>query len=108
MRAILASIQQQFRFLDKLLAVILRNYFFQTYRGYEKVAQPYVVHGLRGWFGYDVHHSVPDRSGNNNDGDRKFVICLNYVVRHFTTLTAQITTVRFRSCICRVSITKII
>ena len=55
-----------------------------------------------------MHHSVPSRSGNNNDTDMKFVNCSNYVVRHFTTLTSQIITVRFRSCISRVSITKII
>ena len=65
LRATLASIQQQFRFLDKLLAVILQNCFFQTYRGYEKATQSYALHWICGWSGYDVHHSVPGRSGNN-------------------------------------------
>jgi hypothetical protein len=55
-----------------------------------------------------VHHSVPGRSGNNNDADKKIVKCFNYVVRQLTTLTAQIITVRFPSCISRFSIAKII
>jgi len=84
MREIYSQTVLTFR-ITYVLAVILQNYFFQTYRGYEKAAQSYAVRGLRGWFGCDVHHSVPNRSGNNNDADRKFVKCSNYVVRYFTT-----------------------